>query len=62
MTFGDWLRSQIDLRATPQMRLGQSRDGIEASLMTWSDKAPGTWFWRVEGALVTLIQYVGNND
>lgn len=58
MTFEDWIRTQIDARAAVSMRLGQSQDGTSASIMTWSDKRPGTWFWDVQGERVTLIEFM----
>lgn len=58
MTFEAWVRSQIELRAVVSMRLGQSQNGQSASIMTWSDKAPGTWFWDVHDELVTLIEFM----
>lgn len=60
MTFEDWIRTQIDARAAVSMRLGQSEDGASASLMTWSDKRPGTWFWDVRGGHVALIEFIGD--
>lgn len=62
MTFEEWLRTQIELRAEPSIRLGQSQDGTEASFMSWSDKSDGTWFWRVVGPTVELIQYISSDD
>ena len=61
MIFEDWLRTQIDLRATVSVRLGQAQDGSHASIMTWSDKTDGTNFWKVEGDKVSHIQFVGND-
>jgi len=58
MTFEAWIRSQLELRAAVSMRLGQSQDGASASIMTWSDKKPGTWFWDVRDELVTLIEFM----
>jgi len=58
MTIEDWIRTQIDARAAVSMCLGQSRDGLSASMMTWSDKRPGTWFWNVQGWHVTLIGFM----
>lgn len=60
MTFEDWIRIQIELRATVSVKLGQSQDGSHASLMTWSDKADGTHFWKVEADTVAHLQFVGN--
>lgn len=59
MTIEDWIRSQIDLRANISARLGQAQDGTSASLMTWSDKKSGTWFWDVKGESVRLIEFMG---
>ena len=58
MTIEEWVRTQIDLRATVSIRLGQSQDGTSASLMTWSDKRRGTWFWDVLGDRVRLIEFI----
>lgn len=58
MTFEEWIRTQIEERACVSMRLGQSQDGKSASIMTWSDKRLGTWFWNVRDELVTLIEFV----
>ena len=60
MTFEDWLRTQIDLRAIVSVRLGQASDASHASIMTWSDKTEGTHFWKVEGDRVSHLQFVGN--
>ena len=61
VTFEDYIRTQSELRATVSLRLGQAADGSHASIMTWSDKAEGTHFWRVDGDVVKLIQFVGND-
>lgn len=61
MTFEDWLRTQIDLRANVSVRLGQAADGSHASFMSWGDKTEGTHFWKVEGDRVSHIQFVGND-
>lgn len=58
MTLEDWIRGQIELRASCSISLGQAQDGSSASMMTWSDKKPGTWFWDVQGERVTLIEFI----
>ncbi len=61
MTFEDWVRTQSDLRADVFVRLGKAADDSHASIMTWSDKAEGTHFWKVEGDRVSHLQFVGND-
>lgn len=58
MTLEAWIRTQIEARACVSMSLGQAQDGTSASMMTWSDKRFGTWFWDVVGERVTLIEFV----
>ena len=58
MTIEDWIRIQIDARAVVSVRLGQRDDGTSASMMTWSDQRPGTWFWDVQGDRVTLLEFM----
>ena len=60
MTFEEWTRTQIDLRAVISVKLGQGDDGSCTSLMTWSDKKSGTWFWDVRGDRVSLTAFVGD--
>lgn len=62
MTFEAWIMIQIEARATVAVRLGQAQDGTHASLMTWSDKTPGTHFWKVYGNTVAHLQFVGDED
>ncbi len=62
MLFEDWIRTQLELRATPEIRLGQSRDGSEVTFMTWSDKTEGTHFWRVVGNSVERMAYLGSDE
>jgi hypothetical protein len=60
MSFEDWIRTQTEVRAVVSVRLGLADDGSHASLMTWSDKVRGTWFWAVDGNETTLVQFVGD--
>jgi hypothetical protein len=62
MTFEDYIRTQIDLRALVSVRLGLAEDGTTASLMTWSNKSDGTCFWDVEGDRVTFIDFIGKDE
>jgi hypothetical protein len=59
-TFEDYIRTRLEARAVVQMRVGQSEDRSEASFFTWDDKIDGTYFWRVTGNTVELIQFVGS--
>lgn len=61
MQFEAWIRTQIEARAEVSVRLGFAQDQSHASLMCWSDTTPGTYFWKVEGDYVSLIQFVGND-
>lgn len=60
VTFEDYIRIQIDLRAAVRVSLGLAQDRSSASLMTWSDKAEGTHFWDVSGNTVKHIAFVGS--
>ena len=51
MTFEDYFRTQIDLRALVSVRLGLAQDGTTASLMTWSNKTEGTTFGTSKATL-----------
>ena len=62
MLFEDWIRTQLELRATPEVRLGQSQDGTEVTFMSWSDKSEGTHFWRVVGGSVEHMTYLGSDE
>ena len=62
MSFEDWIRTQAEIRAEVSIRLGMAEDQSHASIMTWSDKTPGTHFWKVEGERVTHLQFVGDGD
>jgi len=61
MTFEDYFRTQIDLRALVSVRLGLAQDGTTASLMTWSNKTEGTYFWDVEGDAVKYVEFIGKD-
>ncbi len=60
MTFEDWIRDEIEARATVTVSLGQARDGSHALLMTRSDKIDGTHFWRIEADRITHIAFVAD--
>lgn len=62
MRFEDWIRTQAEARSDVTVKLGMAQDNSHASIMTWSDKTPGTHFWKVEGNCVSHIQFVGNDD
>jgi hypothetical protein len=59
MTFEDYIRTRTEACAVIQIRLGQSEDGSAASFFTWDDRMDGTYFWRVVGNEVSMIQFVG---
>ncbi len=59
MTFEDYIRSRLAEHATVTMKPGRSSDNVEASIMTYDEKIYGTWFWKVDGNSVELIQFVG---
>ena len=56
MTFEDFVRTQLELRAN--VTLGRAGDGSSASIITWSDKLEGVHVWDVEGDMVTHLAYV----
>ena len=61
MKFSDWVLTQLELRAEVSVRLGKADDGT-ASIMTWSDKTPGVWFWDVVDDRVAMVQFIGVDE
>lgn len=62
LTFEDYLRAQLDLRADISVKLGYAQDGSSASLMTWSNKSSGTHFWDISGNEAKHLAFVGEED
>jgi hypothetical protein len=62
VTLSDYILAQIDAGATVSVRLGREKNGNAASLMTWSDRTSGTYFWRVEGNTTKLMGFMGENE
>ena len=59
ITFEVYIRTRLEARANVQIHLGQAVNGSEVSFFSHDDKLPGTYFWRVVGDTVTLIQFIG---
>lgn len=62
MTFADYIAVQFNARAVVSVRVGMDESRQHASLMTWSDKTPGTHFWMVEGDSIKHEAFVGSED
>lgn len=62
VSFEDYIRTQRESRAEVSIKLGAAADGSEASIMTYSDKTPGAYFWSISGNEITMIAFVGDDD
>ncbi|KWT70785.1 hypothetical protein APY04_0846 [Hyphomicrobium sulfonivorans] len=62
VSFEDYIRTQTESRAEVSMKLGAAADGSGASIMTYSDKTPGAYFWSVSGSEITMIAFLGDDD
>ncbi len=66
MTFEDYIKTRLELRAEISLKIGKSQelgsDKLGSSIMTWDNKSDGTWFWGIDGDCVKLVQFVGSDD